>query len=81
MGEILYCIVHETKVFVSEGWHEVTVQTSHDECPEINGCTGPFTTCPPPELEEDWQEHLAGPQTRRIYLVNDDSIFDFPELQ
>lgn len=65
MTQDLYCIRHEQMV-VPEGenfdGHEFIFRDT-DDLPELQFCEFPdgFASCPPPEMEEDWIEHVVEP--------------------
>lgn len=46
---------------------------------DLNACKGPFTSCPPPEFEEEWQDHL--PPISVEELIEDNILSLYPNLQ
>lgn len=57
--DTLYCIEHESMEIVEFG--EITGQPLHQVMigggmlyPEVDWCEGPFASCPPPEIGEDY---------------------------
>lgn len=59
-----YCISCEREVFCPN----VLNVPSHLE--DGNWCDGPFTTCPPPEIPEDWELYVEEPGSDELFLMN-----------
>lgn len=58
-----YCIKHEqhTQTSVDYAGNEYHFVRRPIVAFDIDACYGPFAECPPPELEENWQDHLIAP--------------------
>lgn len=61
-----FCIKHQKMVEISILKEPHTGETSVGHlcalfAPDWGWCEGPFTACPPPEMEEDWEKHVVPP--------------------
>ena len=67
-----YYIKCEQMVYLDiPGGHSVMIypETRWDVA-EYEFCSGPFASCPPPELEEEWQNHIEEPSSTDVFLMN-----------
>lgn len=67
MKKILYCIKCERMVITEDNGifgHVVEIPATRDQPAEIDFCEFPhgWATCPPPALEEGWEDHVKEPE-------------------
>lgn len=81
--EFLWCIEHECFELVQNSpvgiLHEYEVSTEFGL--ELDFCDFPcgYSTCPPPEYEENWQDNLISPNEDEIISMNLESSYLFSD--
>lgn len=68
-----YCVMCEKMVYVLGDFHVQETRLMWDGSPDYVVCNGPFATCPPPELEEDWNVHLTPPSRDEIAQMDENA--------
>lgn len=72
-----YCIPCEEEVFVFDDNH------GHLTCQGDDVCSGPFASCPPPELPEDWELDAVPPSPAELIEMDasaDELLGEFGEV-
>ena len=73
MATIMWCADCEEMEIVLDGCHII-----HNEFGDVYGCTGPFYTSAPEELQEDWYV-LPEPDAEELEMMNQNAellLFD-----